>query len=254
MNEQALVAKVWNYAHVLRDDGVSFGDYIGRSASCSSSRWTRSAARTWASPLPCRRTAAGQTLEVRSGEALERHYKSVLEQLSRRDDLVGTLFLKAESKIGDPAKLQRLVGLIGAETWMGQSIDVKGTIYEGLLERNAGEVKSGAGQYFTPRPLIDAIVAVVDPEPGDTVHDPAVGYRRVSSVGLRAHAGETRRPRQARRQGAARGNTVGHRHRLRGGAALRDEPLPSRHRAARPLRWRRRTRCSTEAQRATASS
>jgi type I restriction enzyme M protein len=67
------------------------------------------------------------------------------------------------------------VRLIDGETWMGLNVDVKGTIYEGLLERNAGEVKSGAGQYFTPRPLIDAIAEVMDPEPNETVHDPAAG-------------------------------------------------------------------------------
>lgn len=83
----------------------------------------------------------------RSGADLDAHYKEVLAKLSKRDDIVGTLFLQAESKIGDPARLQRLVGLINDETWMGLDMDVKGTIYEGLLERNAGEVKSGAGQY-----------------------------------------------------------------------------------------------------------
>ena len=85
------------------------------------------------------------------------------------------MFLKAESKIADPARLERLIKLIDGETWMGLNVDVKGTIYEGLLERNAGEVKSGAGQYFTPRPLIDAIVDVIDPDPSETIHDPAVG-------------------------------------------------------------------------------
>ena len=127
------------------------------------------------SPRLCRRTASGIRFAALSGEALDAHYKEVLVKLSRRTDIVGTLFLKAESKIGDPAKLQRLVGLIDGETWMGLNVDVKGTIYEGLLERNAGEVKSGAGQYFTPRALIDAIVEVVDPDPAETVHDPACG-------------------------------------------------------------------------------
>ncbi len=175
MNEQALVAKVWNYAHVLRDDGVSFGDYLGQISFLLFLKMDEERSEHPREPSALPEDCRWATLKTRSGEALERHYKGVLETLSRRDDIVGTLFLKAESKIGDPAKLQRLVGLIGAETWMGQNVDVKGTIYEGLLERNAGEVKSGAGQYFTPRPLIDAIVEVVAPEPGDTVHDPAVG-------------------------------------------------------------------------------
>ena len=175
MNEQALVTKVWNYAHVLRDDGVSYGDYLGQISFLlflkMDEERTEYLREESALPVDCRWVM----LRGKSGEGLEAHYRDVLEKLSKRDDIVGTLFLKAENKIGDPAKLQRLVSLIDAETWMGLNVDVKGTIYEGLLERNAGEVKSGAGQYFTPRPVIEAMVAAVDPEPGETVCDPAVG-------------------------------------------------------------------------------
>ena len=175
MTEQALVAKVWNYAHVLRDDGVSYGDYLGQISFLLFLKMDRERtdALGEASALPA--DAGWDALAGRSGEDLERTYRRILDTLSRRTDIVGTLFLKAENKIGDPAKLQRLVTLIGAETWMGLNVDVKGTIYEGLLERNAGEVKSGAGQYFTPRPLIEVITQLVDPDPADTVHDPAVG-------------------------------------------------------------------------------
>src|SRR6516164_2730984 len=109
------------------------------------------------------------------GEELTRRYSAILDQLSRRSGIVGTIFLKAQNEIQDPAKLRRLVGLIDGETWLGLGVDVKCSIYEGLLERNAQEVKSGAGQYFTPRALIDAMVSVVDPEPRETVHDPACG-------------------------------------------------------------------------------
>ena len=109
------------------------------------------------------------------GEELTRRYSAVLDKLSRLSGIVGTIFLKAQNEIQDPAKLRRLVGLIDGETWLGLGVDVKGSIYEGLLERNAQEVKSGAGQYFTPRALIDAMVTVVDPEPRETVHDPACG-------------------------------------------------------------------------------
>ena len=175
MNEQALVSKVWNYAHVLRDDGVSYGDYLGQISFLLFLKMDKERTEALGEPSALPADCQWDAIAAHAGEDLERRYKAVLEQLSRRGDIVGTLFLKAESKIGDPAKLQRLVTLIGAETWMGLNVDVKGAIYEGLLERNAGEVKSGAGQYFTPRPLIDAIVEVVDPEPGDTVHDPAVG-------------------------------------------------------------------------------
>lgn len=85
------------------------------------------------------------------------------------------IFRKAQNKIQDPAKLRRLVELIDSETWIGLDIDIKGEIYEGLLEKNAQDTKSGAGQYFTPRPLIKAIVDVIRPAPGETICDPACG-------------------------------------------------------------------------------
>jgi type I restriction enzyme M protein len=175
VSEQALVSKVWNYAHVLRDDGVSFGDYLGQISFLLFLKMDEERTEALGEPSALPADCQWDTLRTLSGEALDAHYKEVLAKLSRRTDIVGTLFLKAESKIGDPAKLQRLVGLIDGETWMGLNVDVKGTIYEGLLERNAGEVRSGAGQYFTPRPLIQAIVDVIDPEPDETVHDPACG-------------------------------------------------------------------------------
>ena len=175
MNEQALVAKVWNYAHVLRDDGVSFGDYLGQISFLLFLKMDDERTQYLGEPSALPEECRWQKLRTLSGETLERRFKKTLSELSRRDDIVGTLFLKAEGKINDPAKLQRLVGLIDAETWMGLDVDVKGTIYEGLLERNAGEVKSGAGQYFTPRPLIAAMTQLIDPEPTETVHDPAVG-------------------------------------------------------------------------------
>lgn len=175
MNEQALIAKVWNYAHVLRDEGVSYGDYLGQISFLLFLKMDEERTTALGEPSALPTDCQWDTLRTLSGAALDAHYRDVLTKLSRRDDIVGTLFLKAESKIGDPARLQRLVALIDAETWMGLNVDVKGTIYEGLLERNAGEVKSGAGQYFTPRPLIDAIVEVMDPEPNETVHDPAAG-------------------------------------------------------------------------------
>lgn len=175
MNEQILVSKVWNYAHVLRDQGVSYGDYVGQISFLLFLKMDEERTKFLGEPSLIPPEHQWDTLRTKSGEALDAHYKASLGALSKRTDFVGTLFLKAESKIDDPAKLQRLVSLIDGETWMGVNVDVKGTIYEGLLERNAGEVKSGAGQYFTPRALIQAMVEVVDPEPGETVCDPACG-------------------------------------------------------------------------------
>jgi len=109
------------------------------------------------------------------GDALETHYRHILSSLGQGSGLIPTIFRKAQNRIQDPAKLRRLVELIDGETWMGLDIDIKGDIYEGLLEKNAQDVKSGAGQYFTPRPLIKAIVDVMQPGPMMTIADPACG-------------------------------------------------------------------------------
>jgi type I restriction enzyme M protein len=175
VNEQTLISKVWNYAHVLRDEGVSYGDYVGQISFLLFLKMDEERTKYLGEPSLIPEDYQWATLRSKSGEALDVHYKAALAALSKRTDFVGTLFLKAESKINDPARLSRLVSLIDGETWMGVNVDVKGAIYEGLLERNAGEVKSGAGQYFTPRPLIQAIIEVVDPQPGQTVCDPACG-------------------------------------------------------------------------------
>jgi type I restriction enzyme M protein len=120
------------------------------------------------------------------GEELTRRHSAILDKLPRLSGIVGTIFLKAQNEIQDPAKLRRLVGLIDGETWLGLGVDMKGSIYLGLLERNAQEVKSGAGN-ISRRARIDAMVTVVDPEPQQAVHDPAV-VRAGFSGGLGAHA------------------------------------------------------------------
>jgi type I restriction enzyme M protein len=117
-----------------------------------------------------------QSLERLDGEDLDAHYRHILLELGKKPGLLGTIFRKAQNKIQDPAKLKRLVtDLIGREQWTMLGVDVKGDAYEGLLEKNAADVKGGAGQYFTPRSLIQAIVDVMRPEPGQLIHDPACG-------------------------------------------------------------------------------
>ncbi|HQF64152.1 MAG TPA: class I SAM-dependent DNA methyltransferase, partial [Anaerolineaceae bacterium] len=115
------------------------------------------------------------SLRRRSGDELEAHYRHILTSLGLGSGLIPVIFRKAQNRIQDPAKLERLIELIDGETWIGLDIDVKGEIYEGLLEKNAQDTKSGAGQYFTPRPLIQAIVEVMRPAPGQTICDPACG-------------------------------------------------------------------------------
>ena len=109
------------------------------------------------------------------GDDLELQYRHTLEELGKQGGMLGTIFRKAQNKIQDPAKLERLIKMIDKEQWSTLPADVKGDIYEGLLERNAQDVKGGAGQYFTPRPLIQAMVEVMQPKPADTVADPACG-------------------------------------------------------------------------------
>src|SRR5207245_5840633 len=104
------------------------------------------------------------------------HDRDTLKQLGDQGGMLGLIFSKAQNKIQDPAKLRRLVvDLIGNESWLEMSADVKGDAYEGLLQKNAEDTKSGAGQYFTPRSLIRAMVDVVQPKPGETICDPACG-------------------------------------------------------------------------------
>jgi type I restriction enzyme M protein len=106
------------------------------------------------------------SLERLDGDDLETHYRHILTELGKNTGMLGVIFRKAQNKIQDPAKLKRLISdLIGREQWMSLEVDVKGDAYEGLLEKNAADVKGGAGQYFTPRALIAAIVDVIRPQP-----------------------------------------------------------------------------------------
>lgn len=171
----SLVSKVWNYAHVLRDQGISYGDYVEQITFLLFLKMDqeRSEFLNESSIIPAK--WRWDKLACLSGDELELQYRRTLEALAKAKGLIGTIFRKAQNKLTDPAKLTRVVSLINAETWIGIDVDVKGAIYEGLLEKNAAEVKSGAGQYFTPRPLIDAMVRVINPRMGETVHDPACG-------------------------------------------------------------------------------
>ncbi|MBL7939855.1 MAG: SAM-dependent DNA methyltransferase, partial [Flavobacteriales bacterium] len=111
----------------------------------------------------------------KSGAELETHYVKLLDKLGKEPGMLGDIFVKAQNKISDPAKLHKLINLIDGESWVLLGADVKGDIYEGLLQKNAEDTKSGAGQYFTPRPLIRAMVECVRPEPMKTIADPACG-------------------------------------------------------------------------------
>ncbi|MGH7101052.1 MAG: type I restriction-modification system subunit M [Acetobacteraceae bacterium] len=175
MNDSALVGKVWNFAHVLRDQGIPYQAYISQISYLLFLKMDEERVTQIGEPSLLPEGARWSDIRNLAGEALGHAYTALLERLSREPGIIGTIFLKAQNEIQDPAKLRRLVGLIDGETWLGLDVDVKGAIYEGLLARNAEDVKSGAGQYFTPRPLIQAMVQLVDPGPRQRVHDPACG-------------------------------------------------------------------------------
>lgn len=171
------VQKLWNYCNVLRDDGVSYGDYVEQLTYLLFLKMDDEQTKppfNRLSKIP--KNLNWESLLKKDGDELEVHYRHILGSLGKEKGMIGVIFRKAQNKIQDPAKLKRLVMLIeGEETWMGMGIDVKGAIYEGLLQKNAEDTKSGAGQYFTPRALIKSMVKVIRPKPGETICDPACG-------------------------------------------------------------------------------
>jgi type I restriction enzyme M protein len=179
MAEQShqLVQKLWNYCNILRDDGLSYGDYVEQLTFLLFLKMADEQSRPpFNKPSPVPKNLDWQSLMRLDGDELETHYRHVLESLGKQKGMLGVIFRKAQNKIQDPAKLRRLiVDLIDKEQWSSLSADVKGDAYEGLLQKNAEDVKGGAGQYFTPRPLIAAIVDVMRPEPKMTICDPACG-------------------------------------------------------------------------------
>jgi type I restriction enzyme M protein len=170
-----IVQRLWNYCNVLRDDGVSYGDYVEQLTYLLFLKMDQEQVELWGQPSAIPAAYNWASLRSLEGVDLEKQYLSILAELGKGSGLIPVIFRKAQNRIQDPAKLRRLITLIDDETWTGLDIDVKGEIYEGLLEKNAQDTKSGAGQYFTPRPLIQAIVDVMCPEPGITICDPAAG-------------------------------------------------------------------------------
>jgi type I restriction enzyme M protein len=176
-DSNGLVQRLWNYCNILRDDGLSYGDYLEQ---LTYLLFLKMADEQTRPPFDRNRIVpeglGWQSLLDRDGEELETQYIKLLNELGRGSGMLGVVFRKAQNRIQDPAKLRRLViDLIDREQWMTLDADVKGDAYEGLLQKNAEDVKTGAGQYFTPRPLIKAMVEVMQPQPGMRICDPACG-------------------------------------------------------------------------------
>ena len=174
--------KLWNYCNVLRDAGLSYGDYLEQLTYLIFLKMMDESAQPPYTllpdyePPPIPEGCDWPSLMSRDGADLESHYRHTLETLAQQPGTLGVIFGKAQNRIQEPAMLTRLVReLIDGESWLSLSADVKGDAYESLLERNAQDVKTGAGQYFTPRPLIQAIVDVMRPQPDTTICDPACG-------------------------------------------------------------------------------
>ena len=173
-SSSAIVQRLWNYCTVLRDDGLSYGDYVEQLTYLlflKMDEERKSVGQESAIP----KELSWASLVRLDGEELETHYRHILIELGKGKGLIPTIFRKAQNRVQDLAKLKRLVTLIDGENWSRLDVDVKADIYEGLLEKNAQDIKSGAGQYFTPRPLIRAIVDVMGPRAGETIMDPACG-------------------------------------------------------------------------------
>lgn len=175
-NSSAIISKVWGMCAPLRDDGVSYGDYLEQLTYLIFLKMSDEYAR----PPYKRETGipAGFTwtdMNTLTGSELEEQYKKTLEKLGEQGGILGQIFKGAINKVGNAAILYRIVQMIDKEKWVSMASDVKGEIYEGLLQKNAEDIKSGAGQYFTPRPLIRAMVKCVRPEPMKSIADPCCG-------------------------------------------------------------------------------
>lgn len=212
-----LADKMWSYCDVLRDAGVSAIDYVEQLTYLLFLKMADERAKLPAALGGGRILPEGigwDALKKQSGDALEITYRNFLTQLSRERGTLGVIFRKAQSKVQDPALLKKLiVDLMDNETWGRRGTDIKGDAYEQLLARSATDIKSGAGQYFTPRPLISAMVDCMEPTPDDTVIDPSCGtggFLLAANDYVRRHH---------------RGLTPGQRRRLTHGEAFRGTEL-----------------------------
>ena len=154
-----IVNKLWGFCHTLRHDGIDYGDYIEQLTYLLFLKMAEERGAKvpkgydWAS------------LKNLSGTALTDHYADILRELREGGGLLADIFAQATPRFNNPVNLKRIIAMIDEEDWSAMDVDVKGAAFEGLLEKAASEGKKGAGQYFTPRPLIQAIVRVMKPDP-----------------------------------------------------------------------------------------
>ena len=173
--EQTLTKKVWNLATTLAGAGVAYTDYITQLTYLLFLKMDAESEELFEETSSIPEGYRWRNLIELDGLDLTEQYEKTLKILSEQDNLIGTIFTKAQNEIDKPVYLKKVISMIDEEQWLVMDGDVKGAIYEGILEKNGQDKKSGAGQYFTPRPLIQAMVDCIKPEIGETVCDPACG-------------------------------------------------------------------------------
>lgn len=173
--EQTLTKKVWNLATTLSGQGIGFTDYITQLTYLLFLKMDNENVQTFGEKSSIPSGYRWSDLVDLDGLELVRQYEATLECLSKQDNLLGTIYTKAQNKIDKPVYLKKVITMIDQEQWLIMDGDVKGAIYESILEKNGQDKKSGAGQYFTPRPLIKAMVECIEPQIGETLCDPACG-------------------------------------------------------------------------------
>lgn len=174
-NEQSLTKKVWNLATTLSGQGIGFTDYITQLTYLLFLKMDAENVEMFGEESAIPEGYQWHDLIELDGYELVSQYEQTLKILSEQDNLIGTIYTKAQNKIDKPVYLKKVITMINEEQWLIMDGDVKGAIYESILEKNGQDKKSGAGQYFTPRPLISAMVDCIKPQIGETVCDPACG-------------------------------------------------------------------------------
>ncbi len=174
-NEQTLTKKVWTLATTLAGQGIGFTDYITQLTYLLFLKMDDENVKLFGDDSAIPEGCRWSDLIELDGLDLIEQYEKTLKELSEQSNLIGTIYTKAQNKIDKPVYLKKVITMINEEQWLVMDGDVKGAIYESILEKNGQDKKSGAGQYFTPRSLISTMVDVTRPQIGETVCDPACG-------------------------------------------------------------------------------
>lgn len=169
MTTNSLVQKIWSFCDTLRDDGLGYNEYLEQLTYLLFLKMSDENSNKYNLPELCDWQGL---LEIKGGALLDR-YEQILKTLANAGGMLEKIFASAQNKINDSAKLKKLINLIDEENWTSTGTDIKGEIYESLLQKNAEN--SGAGQYFTPRPVIKAMIECIQPIPGETIADPSCG-------------------------------------------------------------------------------